>query len=133
MLTTNTPPLRDFASDISIIHKAYNFFLLLYTVIQRFPKKDRYSLGQKIEQLTLELLELLFTTNAAERAERLTLQKQIDLKLKIIKTMIRLAYDVQAIDQKRYFILEKSLLEIGRMLGGWIKSTANPKQENPAP
>jgi hypothetical protein len=108
--------------DISIIHKTYEFFVLLYSSTQHFPKKDRYTLGQKCEQLTLEILELLLLTNAAG-SERPTLQKQVDIKLKILKTVIRLALDVRAIDQKRYLALEGKVIEIGRMLGGWIKKT----------
>ncbi len=108
---------------ISIIQKTYRFFLTVYSCSKYFPKKDRYTLGQKIEQMTLELLELLFTANTVTGQERLAVQKQIDLKLKILKTMVRLCFDVQAMDQKRYLHLEGLLQEIGRMLGGWIKET----------
>jgi hypothetical protein len=31
--------------------------------------------------------------------------------------------DIKAIDTKKYIIIEANLDEIGRMLGGWIKST----------
>lgn len=92
-------------------------------MIQHFPKKDRYTLGQKSEQLALHILELLFVANSVQTAERLNTQKEIDLKLKILKTIIRASYDVHAIDQKRYLQLEVALYEIGRMLGGWIKTT----------
>ena len=98
---------------------------MLYSVTQHFPKKDRFALGQKSEQMTLDILELLFVTNAAKGQERLAKQKQIDLKLKILMTIIRLCFDVQAIDQRGYLTLEKSLHELGRMLGGWIKKTEN--------
>ena len=73
--------------------------------------------------------------NAAQTRDRLTIQKQVDMKLKILKTIIRASYDVEALDQKRYLKLEASLYEIGRMLGGWIKTTTTPTtspQENPA-
>lgn len=36
--------------------------------------------------------------------------------------LIRLAKDVQALDNKKYLQLEQALQEIGRMLGGWRKS-----------
>lgn len=98
--------------------------MLLYAVTQHFPKKDRFALGQKSEQLTLDILELLFSANAVAGQERLVIQKQIDLKLKIVKTVIRLSFDVEAMNQKRYIALEKSLHELGRMLGGWMKKTA---------
>jgi len=73
-------------------------------------------------QLALEILELLFTANAAFGFDRLNTQKQIDLKLKILKTIIRLSHDVRAIDERHYLELSEALVEIGRMLGGWINS-----------
>ena len=36
--------------------------------------------------------------------------------------MIRLAHDSKALEQKQYIVFEASLDEIGKMLGGWIKS-----------
>ena len=55
--------------------------------------------------------------------------KKADIKLKILKTLIRAVFDVKAIDQKKYLLLQGSLQEIGKMLGGWIKSIT---KENPA-
>ena len=109
--------------EISIIHKSYKFYLLLYSYTSLFPKKDRYALGQKSEVLTLDFLELLFEANSNKGRQRLVLLKKLDTKLKILKTMIRLCFDVKAFDQKKYIHCEESLQEIGKMLGGWIKST----------
>ena len=110
-------------SEISIIHKSYKFYLLLYSYTSLFPKKDRYSIGQKCEALTLEFLESLYEANSSRDPQRLILLEKLDNKLKIIKTMIRLCFDVKALDQNKYIRCEESLQEIGKMLGGWIKST----------
>ncbi len=95
----------------------------MYSYTSLFPKKDRYSIGQKSEILTLELIELLYEANSKRGPQRLILLEKLDNKLRIIKTMIRLGFDVKAFDQKKYINCEESLQEIGKMLGGWIKST----------
>lgn len=120
------PPPLDSIGDITIIHKSYQFFLRLYSATNLFPKKDRFSLGQKCQQLTLEILELLFTANAKFWQYKLPVFQEIDVKLKILKTLIRLCYDVKALDQKKYLLFQEQLQEIGKMLGGWIKATKNP-------
>ena len=94
------------------------------------PKRDRFALGSKCEGLTIEILEMLFSANAARIATRLELLQKIDLKLKILKTIIRLCFDVRAINEKCYLNLVAALVEIGRMLGGWIKKTTGG-QTNP--
>ncbi len=51
-----------------------------------------------------------------------TLEKT-SVKLNFLRVCIRLMKDIKAIDAKKYIIIEANLDEIGRMLGGWIKST----------
>jgi len=52
----------------------------------------------------------------------LTLLNKIDNKIFILKILIRLAKEVKSLDIKKYIVLEERLEEIGKMLGGWIKS-----------
>lgn len=40
----------------------------------------------------------------------------------LLKILIRLAKDIEILDNKRYIKLEQALQEIGRMLGGWKRS-----------
>ena len=53
-----------------------------------------------------------------------TLYKMSDY-LELLKFLIRLANDIRAINLKQYVALESLLREIGRMLGGWIKSVTH--------
>lgn len=50
------------------------------------------------------------------------LEKSVVL-VDLLKILLRLAKDNQALDNKKYLQLEQQLQEIGRMLGGWKKST----------
>ncbi len=113
------PPRRPTAS---VIHKVYEFYLLFYKHSEAFPKKDRFTLGVKIEESLLTILELLLLGQTKEKLSKLLILKKADLKLKMVKLFIRMAYEVKAIDQRKYIELEGALLEIGKMIGGWIKS-----------
>lgn len=85
-----------------------------------FPKTKRYTLGQRLDDLTLDLFELLFSVpNAKSKVEVLT---KISIKLDLIKVLLRLAKDNQAIKSNRYLELQVILQEIGKMLGGWIRA-----------
>src|SRR3989344_8978926 len=117
----NAPPHGNF--EISIVHKTYYFYRILYSCTKLFPKKDRFTLGQKCENLTIEILELLFLANSKPKPSRLLILNKVDTKLKTLKMLIRLCGDLKIINQKRYFTLQNDLQEIGKMLGGWIKQT----------
>jgi len=86
------------------------------------PKQDRYALGQKCENITLEILECVFLANSEYKQAKLPLLHKIDTHLKILKTCLRLGYDTKALDKKKYLLLQEILHEIGKMLSGWIKS-----------
>ena len=57
-----------------------------------------------------------------QREKKLPLLEKAIVSLDLLKILIRLAKDIQALDNKKYIQLEQSLLEIGRMLGGWKRS-----------
>lgn len=114
-----------------IIQKTYKFYLLLYSYTKTFPKKDRFTLGQKCESLTLEFLEALFVANSKRDDKKLPFLYDIDVRLKILQTFIRIINDVHAIEAKDYLLMSSALDELGKMLGGWIKSLT-PEKENPA-
>ncbi len=48
--------------------------------------------------------------------------EKVNRKLGVAKLLIRLCNDIKIIDDKKYFALTEKLLEIGRMIGGWMKA-----------
>jgi four helix bundle protein len=108
--------------DIPIFQKLYDFYQLLYQYIKLFPKQDRYSLGVKLEHTALEILEYIFFASNLRDKEKVEALQKADVQLDLLKVFIRLAKDVKALDIKKYLELEKQLQEIGKMLGGWLKS-----------
>jgi len=103
------------------VHKICEFYKLFHGFLKLFPKSERYALGQKIEKSILETIELSLKTVYSSKQEKLLFLKEVDSKVKLLKTLIRLANEIKAIDNKKYFFLQENLQEIGRMIGGWIK------------
>ena len=62
---------------------------------------------------------------------KLLILQKADLKLKMIKLFVRLAHDIKVLPTKRYIELEEKLLELGKMLGGWIKALTALKTKEP--
>lgn len=115
-----------FGPDIPIFTKLYDFYKGLTQAATTFPKTKRYTLGQRLDNITLDIFELLFSIPQTQN-KIATLQK-MSIKLDILKILLRLAKDSQAISNKTYLEMQSVLQEIGKMLGGWIKST---KQDFP--
>ena len=111
--------------DIPVFTKTYDLYKAFYGYLATFPKKDRYTLGQKCEILLLDLLEGIILASSLSKEEKLPILKTASLKLDVLKVLFRLGKDLKIIESKKYLILEGFLQEIGKMLGGWIKATSN--------
>lgn len=96
----------------------------LHAWVHLFPKVERHSLGIKIEALSLELIEELFYANELPNALKKAKLHQVSAKLNLLKILIRLGLETGCLDNKKYLTLQTMLQEIGRMLGGWIRSVS---------
>lgn len=85
------------------------------------PKKDKYSVGLRLQDITLDLIEVIFRASNASGKEKVIPLEKAGAKVDLIKLLIRLTYEIKAIDQKKYLSLEEQLQEIGKMIGGWLK------------
>ncbi|MFA6146385.1 MAG: diversity-generating retroelement protein Avd [Patescibacteria group bacterium] len=106
-----------------MFHKTYELYKLLYQNLKSFPKKDKYTLGQKIDNTALEILEAI-TLAGISSQNKLNLLEKASQKLDLLKILIRLADDLKILDNKKYLEIQQKIQEIGKMLGGWIKSRA---------
>ena len=120
------PPPADFTLDIPIFTKLYDFYKNLSLVISTFPKTKRYTLGQRLDNVTLDIFELLFSIPTSNN--KAGILAQISTKIDLVKMLLRLSKDTQAIKNNKYLELQAVLQEIGKMLGGWIRSA---KQNSP--
>ena len=109
--------------DIPIFKKAYELTKKLYELRGTVPKHDRYALWQRCENLLLEVLEGILLASQLRKSQKLEPLEQVSVKLNVLRVFLRLAKDLKIMDLKKYGVLEEMVDEIGRMLGGWIKST----------
>ena len=114
--------LPEFGLDIPIFTKLYDFYKNLSQILVLFPKAKRYTLGQRLDNLTLEIFESSIAAGISPRNQKLLHLEKAIVSLDLLKILIRLAKDIQCLDNKRYLQLQESLHEIGRMLGGWKRS-----------
>lgn len=91
--------------------------------IVNLKRVDRYTLGAKIDDIFLSLLDLIFKgCFAYEKFEKLSIVSQAIAKSDLLKFFLQLAWEQKVIDHKIYGALILLLDEIGRMLGGWKKN-----------
>ncbi len=108
--------------DIPIFKKTYELYKTLHEFRRLVPKQDRFSIFERVDTTTLDVIEGIMLASGQQKTVKLSSLERTSLKLNMLRVFIRLMKDTKALDNKKYIALESMIDEIGRMLGGWIRS-----------
>jgi hypothetical protein len=107
-----------------IIIKTYDLLKDSIPVLSKFPRDQRFFLGDQWQKLVMEILDSFIEAYYSKK--KLHLLLPVNLKLERLRFRIRLSHDFLYISHKQYGLFSDKVDEIGRMLGGWIKSEQQP-------
>jgi len=109
--------------SLSIITKSYDVYKSIVEINQHLPRLYRFGLGLSAENSMLELLELLIMAKHAPKPAKSAYLIKANAALEITRMKLRLFLDLKLVNETKIFQVQSVLQEIGRMLGGWLKST----------
>ncbi|MEK7651722.1 MAG: four helix bundle protein [Patescibacteria group bacterium] len=78
-------------------------------------------MGEKINLLFIELIELTLIATYSTKDRKGEIVQRASVKLDMLKYFLQIAWELKAIDNKKYALLSEPLSEAGRMMGGWRK------------
>ena len=106
-------------------HHLYESF---HECLIAFPKSERYSLGATCQSEILELLRLsLRAAGSTKPSDKAAYIKEASVRLDSLRLLLNLCKDCKCVSNQTYQQLDSTCNEIGRMLGGWLKSiTSSP-------
>ena len=107
-------------NDLIIVEKSKDCFKYLHNALKFFPKSEKFVLSADIRTTFFEMLSLFLTANKSQYKKKILLEA--DVKLDLLRFKLRVAHELKHLKTKQYEILSGQLSEIGKMLGGWIKS-----------
>jgi hypothetical protein len=103
-----------------VVEEHFRFLLWLVPALERFPKSQRFLLGDRIQTVAQEVLECLIEANYS-RERRLHLTRA-NMALDKLRYFIRISVELRYLDPRRYEFAARSIDEIGRQVGGWLKA-----------
>lgn len=83
------------------------------------PKTHKYSLGEKIDKIFVDVIEAIITANFLSPKDKIPYVSFAIKKLDTLKIFLMLLWETKSLDSKKYIALSEKLDEIGRNLGGW--------------
>jgi hypothetical protein len=117
--------------SIPLINICYDLYKHIILINNDLDKRTKYSLGIKIEQNFLECLEnIIMATNSMKPHKSLFILKAIS-KNDILRLQLRMIIDLKLIPPEKRLTkiiqAQTNILEIGKMLGGWLKVSYTTK------
>ena len=76
------------------------------------------------------MLEYLILASKKNDEQRINLLEKLDRELVKEKILVRLSNRVKAMSDNSYIDIEKRIIEMGKMIGGWIKDEKGKITEN---
>jgi|SRR6056297_2055106 len=107
--------------NIPLTNEFFQIYKIIYQYLKHFPKKERYTLGEKIETLFLETIQEIFHLNQLPDPLKEKSLLKLNAKNETLKLLIRLAHEIKVLDIKQYLNIQEKLQKTGKMIGGWIK------------
>lgn len=102
---------------------SYDLLKEIHVARRTFDKGEKYSLGEKLEEAVLDLLLRIMEAGGQKREWKITAIDAALRNLERAKILLRLAHDLKQTGELQTIAMQGSIQKIGRMLGGWRKSS----------
>ena len=79
----------------------------------------------------LAIIEGLLRASQQPSGQKVAILETVSVDLNVLRVFLRLAKDTRAIDLKKYTQAQIQVDEIGRMLGGWLRSLRSGSKPPP--
>lgn len=111
---------KETSTELKILQKIYDMSIYGYQALQQFPKAEKFTLAASIKNCINIMLERCIEAN--KKYYKKTTLQELDVEIMKLKYYLRLSQDLGFLPIKKYEIWVTKLVEIGKMLGGWMKS-----------
>jgi hypothetical protein len=112
-------------ADIPILKKTYELYKLFHEYRKVVSKANRFTIYERCENLLIDIIEAFLEAGYAKTANKVLILDKASVKLNALRMFIRLMKETHVIDMKKYLAIQEMIDEIGRMLGGWIRSSSH--------
>lgn len=106
--------------SLTIYQKVYDLMIYLFPIVDRFPKYEKFVLCTHVKNCVLEIARTIIRANKSRNKKPLLYN--IDIAIEELRLLIRFSHDRKYLSHKSYEETSRRVNEIGRLLGGWIKS-----------
>ena len=105
-----------------IFAKSHDLLVWLLQHTAKFPKSERFRLAKRVEDSAFAFYDLI--ARATKTRDKRSVLLEADLELDRLRLNTRLCVELKLLTPAQYEHAASALVEVGKLLGGWIKSVA---------
>lgn len=105
--------------ELPIFTHWLQFLEWLLPVTERFPKRVRFTVSDRMDNLALDIA--LDLVEARYSRDKLPILYRINLRLEKLRVLLRLCHRLQYLPHAGYEHAAKAVNTVGKEVGGWIK------------
>ena len=105
----------------------YQLLNWLMPTVDKFPRAQRFLLGDRIQATALDVLEALI--EATYTRDRRAHLMRANLGLEKLRFFFRHAHEQRHLDARRYEHAARAIDEVGRLVGGWAKASGQQERD----
>jgi four helix bundle protein len=113
------------AEELKILQKIFDMMEYGYGALAQYPKSEKFALVADIKRSMDRMLERAI--EAQKKYYKKTTLQELDVEITKLKAYLRLSKNLGFLPMKKYEIWSEKVVEIGKMLGGWLKSVNQQK------
>jgi hypothetical protein len=119
-------------TELPIYKTGCDLLALAIKVQEQMPRGVKRSLGDKISQHCVEMLDLMALANATQHAERAAHINKLLTHLRAATVILRVSHDARYVSHKLWADSVQLLGSIGNQGGGWLKTAHQNRKGAPA-
>ncbi|MBI3624513.1 four helix bundle protein [Candidatus Saccharibacteria bacterium] len=108
--------------ELPVINRTQELYESINKLTEKLPALKRQTIGRRLEDNILQLLELLIMAKHAPTSHKGVYLIKASAQVEIIQFQLRILLTQKLANETTLHQLQAKTIEIGRMLGGWYKS-----------
>jgi hypothetical protein len=106
-----------------IFARTHDLLLWLLPHTAKFPKSERFRMAKRVDDSAFRFYDLI--ARATKSGDKRRSLLEADLELDRLRLNVRLCVEMKLLTPAQYEHAAGMLVEIGKLLGGWLKTTTS--------
>jgi len=115
--------MKNETETLKILQKIEDMMEYVYPALAQYPKSERFAMVADMKRSMDTMLERAI--EAEKKYYKKTTLQELDVEIMKMKTYVKMSYRLGFLPDKKRNVMNDYLVEIGKMLGGWIKACQN--------